>query len=241
MSKLLCELLRSLPDSANSSSAFNSTRIYGACIESPPLSNTRPIKSVETDTAAIDMQSFLSQDFDRLVAVRDGHTRHNNITHIHNHPRHQHAFPDNIKAGRNVMKDYDQSGAAIFVVVVILFYSLSVACMIITNIKFKCVLYRRPGTWFQFRLQTQSDLYETQSEATKDTIQMLFNQSSKVLTSVAIPASLQVVSSEPTALVTTHISSSPPSTVKLDTESDQLRSAKEKTRKSVEFAQTSFI
>jgi hypothetical protein len=123
------------------------------------------------------MQNFLQRDFDRLVAVRDANN---------------HKSTTKSELAVNSRANYDEPGAALFVVVVILFYSMSVACMIISNVKFKCVMYRRPGVgtcglvWCKSRgsQEAAADLYEAQ--ATKETIHMLFNHSARVLSSVAI-------------------------------------------------------
>ena len=79
--------------------------------------------------------------------------------------------------------DYDD-GAAMFTVIVICFYSLSIVFMVILNIKFKIVLRPKFGYCCY---EPNNDLYESQKDETKNTIHMIFSDSSKLLTSVVIP------------------------------------------------------
>ena len=78
----------------------------------------------------------------------------------------------------------EDSDAAMFIIVVVCFYSLSIVFMFILNIKFKIILKSKSGYCCY---ETNNDLYESQRDETKNTIHMIFSDSSKLLTSVVIP------------------------------------------------------
>ena len=80
--------------------------------------------------------------------------------------------------------------AAIFIIVVICFYSLSIVFMVIINIKLNVVIDRNSSGGCYCWERTKNDLYETQRDETKNTIHMIFNDSSKLLTSGVIPSAV---------------------------------------------------
>ncbi|CAF0791641.1 unnamed protein product [Brachionus calyciflorus] len=80
--------------------------------------------------------------------------------------------------------------AALFVIVVICFYSLSIVFIVIFNVKFDAVIDRdSKGSCYCWETNG-NDLYEAQRDETKNTINMIFSDSSKLLTSVAIPSAV---------------------------------------------------
>lgn len=79
---------------------------------------------------------------------------------------------------------YDDHGAAVFISVVICFYSLSIVCMFIINIKFKIVMTKTSP--YCMCDDSRVDEYESQKDETKNTIHLIFNDSSKLLSSVAL-------------------------------------------------------
>ncbi len=95
--------------------------------------------------------------------------------------------------------------AAMYVIIVLCFYSLSLVCLIFSNIKFNWVFKKSLGMLFEFifiyiilfmfwnliwfyiglrncyHAQVKTELYDTQQQETKETIELLFSHSSKLL------------------------------------------------------------
>jgi hypothetical protein len=80
-------------------------------------------------------------------------------------------------------------GAEYYIIVVICFYSLSIVFLLIFNSKFKCVINK--NTFHCIDNDTENDLYELQKEETKTTIELLFQNSTKLFTSIAAPPQAQ--------------------------------------------------
>jgi hypothetical protein len=88
---------------------------------------------------------------------------------------------------------YSKIGPEYYIVVVICFYSLSIVFLLIFNSKFKCVINK--NTFRCIDNDTENDLYELQKEETKTTIELLFQNSTKLFTSIASPAHVQTINS----------------------------------------------
>ena len=73
------------------------------------------------------------------------------------------------------------SQAAIYIIIVICFYSLSLVFLVFFNIKFKMVFSKKLGLRNCYQSSTKHDLYDSQKQETKDTIELLFSHSSKIL------------------------------------------------------------
>lgn len=76
--------------------------------------------------------------------------------------------------------------AALFIIIVICFYSLSIVFIVITNTKFDILIDQDLDGSFYCWQKKKNDLYEAQKDETKSTIHFIFNDSSKLLTSVVI-------------------------------------------------------
>jgi hypothetical protein len=74
----------------------------------------------------------------------------------------------------------DTKGAYLYIIVVICFYSLSVLFLLITNSKFKLSFSKRSLFKCHDDNTYKNDLYELQKKETKETIDLLFQNSSKV-------------------------------------------------------------
>ena len=94
-------------------------------------------------------------------------------------------FPASNTSSTTSAKEADSFGAGLFIVVVICFYSLSIVALVIFNIRFKIVFSRSYGICF-CRESKQDKNYESQKEATKNTIHMIFNDSSKLFPALAL-------------------------------------------------------
>jgi hypothetical protein len=77
--------------------------------------------------------------------------------------------------------------AAMFIVIVICFYSLSIACMVIINIKLKLVFARKPGQFCCCQSETISNQDDQDEEETRKTIHLMFSNTSKIAASIIIP------------------------------------------------------
>lgn len=88
------------------------------------------------------------------------------------------------QAARTLSQIEDRE-AALFVIIVVCFYSLSIFFMVIANIKFNFVIEKDLNGRLYCWYKKKNDWYETQREETKNTIHIIFNESSKLLTSVA--------------------------------------------------------
>lgn len=73
----------------------------------------------------------------------------------------------------------------------ICFYSLTIGFMLISNIKCRFTLSRKSTGVCCFEIKAQDpSSYDIDPDETKHTIHMIFNDSSKLLTSVVLPPSL---------------------------------------------------
>jgi hypothetical protein len=146
----------------------NSSQLHGVCYEHLPmsasLSSSSPKKVYTTH-----------------VPSKNGGYDKAGYYHLNRH--------GNANSKDTASNDY---GAAIFIVVVICFYSLSIVFMVIFNIKFKFVFKNRSG--FCCCDDAHNDLYESQKDETKNTINMIFKNS------VVIPTSLILSNSAGTLL-----------------------------------------
>jgi len=80
----------------------------------------------------------------------------------------------------------DNYGAGMVIVVVICFYSLSIVFLTLFNIRFKLVFGRSFYGICCCRESTGDHHYESQKEETKNTIHMIFQNSSKLLPAIAV-------------------------------------------------------
>jgi hypothetical protein len=202
--RLVCELIRKL-------SSLNTTRLYGSCLDNGSSS----LLFQNLTTYLSNIQNHLSSNQTRVskklldsnqFQLLEKNLVHNSILlnkFNHNHPSaidHLSNLNDRLN-GTFVLNNNSHTNTtntnntnvgsaaneAIFIIVVICFYSLSIAFLVLFNVKFKIVLVKKPGESF-YRVHTQpnNDLYEMQKEETKTTIEMLFKDTSRVLTSVAL-------------------------------------------------------
>jgi len=68
-----------------------------------------------------------------------------------------------------------------YIVVVICFFSLSIVFMVILNVKFK-IVFDRQGCCYE--MAPSHDLYDQQQEETKNAINLLFSNSSRLVSSI---------------------------------------------------------
>ena len=181
MSKLVCEIVSKLAlDSSSSSSSSNSsTRLYGLCVDSAAAaySATHFIPTSRNAPLAVTNFKKLEQFFRSRAIVHNGRLLSSN-----NSPTWTKSTPSPVQR-----LDYDEPGAALFIVVVILFYSLTIALMIVSNIKCKLVVISMPGGGCsRARACRNQHLYDSQRQETKEAIEMLFAESPRTLTSVAL-------------------------------------------------------
>lgn len=138
----------------------NSTQIYGACY--PSVNTTTRKYSSNPQSLPINFRN----NFEKYST-----TKHSNVS--------------------EPSAPVDDKGAALFIVIVICFYSLSIVFMVILNIKFKMVINKKSdGGISCCEGGSKHDLYESQKDETKNTIQILFNDSSRLLASVVIPPNI---------------------------------------------------
>ena len=160
--KLVCELFRKI---------HNSTKLYGIC--------SRQSTNITTTATAthtiINANSALNEE---------------NRNHFSN--QHQNLFLTSNQAlslskshSDDVKNGEDYYGAGMFIVVVICFYSLSIVFLTLFNIRFRLVFGRSYGICC-CRESTEDHHYESQKEETKNTIHMIFRDSSKLLPVLAI-------------------------------------------------------
>ena len=159
--KLVCELFRKMQ---------NSTKIHGICVEqllvainNITLQNlTAPANLTERQSHSLPTHHIHNQD---VV------TNLKNVFHTNSHD--SQAISD------------DHFGAGMFIIVVMCFYSMSILFLTLFNIRFKIVF--SPGHGICGCRESEIDQnYESQKDETKNTIHMIFNDSSKLLPSVAI-------------------------------------------------------
>lgn len=174
---------------------YNNTNILNLNLSSL-LSASEPVKEQQNldlkDKIKFKTQSFLYDYYYRLLINSNTH----NQSHRNNHQQHhsqsiaQHVI-DNKNSNHNhntTNNSGSTEGAEFYIVIVICFYSLSIVFLLLFNAKFKLTFRNCCTRQFFFSSESvKNDLYEMQKEETKTTINMLFQNSNKLLTSVAIP------------------------------------------------------
>jgi hypothetical protein len=159
--KLVCELYRKI---------HNSTKIYGIC--SRQYSQITTV----TTTKRLTSNNFLNEQ--NKTHLFDTHKLFLGLS--------SHATSLKNNENTNVTNgNEDWYGAGMFIVVVICFYSLSIVFLTLFNIRFKLVFGRSYGICC-CRESTEDHHYESQKEETKNTIHMIFRDSSKLLPALAI-------------------------------------------------------
>lgn len=186
----------------------NSTKIYGMCYEK--LKKEQIINSRRGPELTTTIVANLKTIFEKSELYN-----HNSVIYNRNRLTNQTHTMDANKL--NAAK-YDDFGAAIFIVVVICFYSLSIVFMVIINVKFRVVFKRNTGGFCC--CENKHDLYDAQKDETKNTIHMIFNDSSRLLTSVVLPASLVTNLTNLKTIPTMNPQNSRPIVTKYDTNDD---------------------
>lgn len=174
MPKLICEILNKLNGSPGSTNL--TTRLYGACVETSHVLAQNLTIHDKAIPISSRVRSLIQGDLSRIYAQR-------------NLSRSLDEFLGD-KLSKSVVappEDYDDPGAAIFIIIVILFYSCSIACLIFSNIKCNFEVIRKLGVPL-VKAKNDFELYDMQQEETKNTIQMIFSESSRLATSIAIPS-----------------------------------------------------
>jgi hypothetical protein len=114
----------------------------------------------------------------------------NNMTNLDNQNKlnfSNHLFTPSFSPSLSSSKsEEDYYGAGMFIVVVICFYSLSIVFLTLFNIRFKLVFGRSFYGMCCCRESTGDHHYESQKEETKNTIHMIFQNSSKLLPAIAV-------------------------------------------------------
>ena len=160
--KLVCELYRKI---------HNSTKIYGICSRQSSL-----ITTTTPTTRRVASNDFLNEQ--NKTHLFDTHKSFLGLS--------SHATSLKNNENKNVTNgNEDWYGAAMFIVVVICFYSLSIVFLTLFNIRFKLVFGRSYGICCCHE-STEDHHYESQKEETKNTIHMIFRDSSKLLPALAI-------------------------------------------------------
>lgn len=162
--KILCELFRNMSN--------NMSRIHGTCYN-PANTSQITLKDPKKSNQGL-LAHNLKTNFEKSEFYH----------HNHHNPKQTNA---NVSSAGG---QSDEQGAAMFIIVVICFYSLSILFLVIFNIKCNLVLNRKSAGRCSCCASKQHDLYESQKDETKTTIHMIFNDSSRLLTSVAIPSNL---------------------------------------------------
>lgn len=153
----------------------NTTKIYGMCFEK--LNREQISKKSATTTIATNFKTiFEKSEF------------YNHKQSVNKNPQNSPCSGQNV--GNNIVHLNDDYGAAVFIVVVICFYSITMGFLLISNIKCKCVFNRKASGVWCFEETKYDGAYDAQSDEAKKTIHMIFNDSSKLLTSVVLPPSL---------------------------------------------------
>ena len=158
--KLVCELYRKI---------HNSTKIYGIC--------SRQYSQITTATTTTTKRVASNEFLNEL-----------NKTHLfdpHKIFLGSSSHVTSLKNNESTNSNDDWYGAGMFIVVVICFYSLSIVFLTLFNIRFKLVFGRSYGICC-CRESTEDHHYESQKEETKNTIHMIFRDSSKLLPALAI-------------------------------------------------------
>lgn len=161
----------------------NSTRIYAMCVDkaAPTSTTARPPNTIMNKLAVKAQHSTTS----RPLVFEKAEVYH------HKQVPGKHATTSNSNNNNNSNTFfYDDHGAAMFVIVVICFYSLSIGFMLISNIKCRCVIARKTTGWCCLEIKSAEPAYDVQLDETKKTINLIFNDSSKLLTSVVLPPSV---------------------------------------------------
>lgn len=159
-----------------SKTSGNSTRIYGMCVEKNKQQQQQDQAITRINKPINLVASTLPS---RLTTLGKSELYHHN-KHLINHA--------SSNQNGTLQTSFDDHGAAMFVVVVICFYSLTIGFMLVTHIKCKCVIARKTTGVCCFEIKSSETSYDGQLDETKKTINLLFNDSSKLLTSVVLPA-----------------------------------------------------
>lgn len=164
----------------------NSTRIYAMCVDKAAPTSTTP----RTPNTMMNKLAVKAHHYHQHSTTSRPSVFEKAEVYHHKQVPGKHATTSSNNNSNINTFFYDDHGAAMFVIVVICFYSLSIGFMLISNIKCRCVIARKTTGWCCLEIKAADTAYDVQLDETKRTINLIFNDSSKLLTSVVLPPSV---------------------------------------------------
>ena len=180
----------------------NVSQLGGVCYDAQPILNNLELLKKQHQQQQL-QQPFTSNKQQQFLTLNGMNPNSNS-----------HGIKAELFLNKNKDSMQDDDGAALYIIVVLCFYSLSILFMVLFNIKLRCFI-KSSSAGMLCCDNHDNDLYESQMDETKHTIHMIFNDSSKLLSSVVLNQSTAAAK---------HRDSSRPSSSKSMVDEEQINS-----------------